>query len=104
MITTSSTIIQRVWNYCNVLRDDGISYGDYFEQLTSLLFFTMDYEGSTMLGKKSAIPAKYNWASLLSKDGEELEAHYLSILKELGSGSGLIPTIFRKAQNKIQDP
>jgi type I restriction enzyme M protein len=59
----SSTIVQRVWNYCNVLRDDGISYGDYVEQLT-----------------------------------------YLRILKELGSGSGLIPTIFRKAQNKIQDP
>ena len=57
-----------------------------------------------MLGKKSAIPADLNWSSLLSRDGEELEAHYLHILKELGSGSGLIPTIFRKAQNKIQDP
>lgn len=104
MNSQSSTIVQRVWNYCNVLRDDGISYGDYVEQLTYLLFLKMDYEGSTMLGKKSAIPVKYNWSSLLSKDGEELEAHYLSILKELGSGSGLIPTIFRKAQNKIQDP
>ncbi len=57
-----------------------------------------------MLGKKSAIPMDLSWSSLLSKDGEELEAHYLCILKELGSGSGLIPTIFRKAQNKIQDP
>lgn len=104
MTTQSSTIVQRVWNYCNVLRDDGISYGDYVEQLTYLLFLKMDYEGVSMLGKKSAIPAKSNWASLLSKDGEDLEAHYLSILKDLGSGSGLIPTIFRKAQNKIQDP
>jgi type I restriction enzyme M protein len=104
MSTQSSTIVQRVWNYCNVLRDDGISYGDYVEQLTYLLFLKMDYEGSTMLGKKSAIPMDLNWSSLLSKDGEELEAHYLHILKELGSGSGLIPTIFRKAQNKIQDP
>ena len=104
MNTQSSTIVQRVWNYCNVLRDDGISYGDYVEQLTYLLFLKMDYEGSTMLGKKSAIPMDLNWSSLLSKDGEELEAHYLHILKELGSGSGLIPTIFRKAQNKIQDP
>jgi type I restriction enzyme M protein len=102
MNTQSSTIVQRVWNYCNVLRDDGISYGDYVEQLTYLLFLKMDHEGSTMLGKKSAIPAELNWSSLLSKDGEELEAHYLRILKELGSG--LIPTIFRKAQNKIQDP
>src|SRR5215211_149381 len=104
MSTQSSTIVQRVWNYCNVLRVEGISYGDYVEQLTYLLFLKMDYEGSTMLGKKSAIPMDLNWSSLLSKDGEELEAHYLHILKELGSGSGLIPTIFRKAQNKIQDP
>src|SRR5512138_35871 len=104
MNSQSSTIVQRVWNYCNVLRDDGISYGDYVEQLTYLLFLKMDHEGSTMLGKKSAIPMDLNWSSLLSKDGEELEAHYLRILKELGSGSGLIPTIFRKAQNKIQDP
>jgi type I restriction enzyme M protein len=104
MSTQSSTIVQRVWNYCNVLRDDGISYGDYVEQLTYLLFLKMDYEGSTMLGKKSAIPTELNWSSLLSKDGEELEAHYLKILKDLGAGSGLIPTIFRKAQNKIQDP
>jgi type I restriction enzyme M protein len=100
----SSTIVQRVWNYCNVLRDDGISYGDYVEQLTYLLFLKMDHEGSTMLGKNSAIPAELNWFSLLSRDGEELEAHYLKILKDLGAGSGLIPTIFRKAQNKIQDP
>jgi type I restriction enzyme M protein len=104
MSTQSSTIVGRVWNYCNVLRDDGISYGDYVEQLTYLLFLKMDHEGSTMLGKKSAIPAELSWSSLLSKDGEELEAHYLRILKDLGSGSGLIPTIFRKAQNKIQDP
>ena len=104
MNPASSTIVQRVWNYCNVLRDDGISYGDYVEQLTYLLFLKMDYEGSTMLGKKSAIPAELNWSSLLSRDGTDLEAHYLHILKELGSGSGLIPTIFRKAQNKIQDP
>jgi type I restriction enzyme M protein len=102
--TQSSTIVQRVWNYCNVLRDDGISYGDYVEQLTYLLFLKMDYEGSTMLGRKSAIPAELNWSSLTSKDGTDLEAHYLKILKDLGAGSGLIPTIFRKAQNKIQDP
>jgi len=57
MSTQSSTIVQRVWNYCNVLRDDGISYGDYVEQLTYLLFLKMDYEVATMLGKKSAIPA-----------------------------------------------
>ncbi len=57
MSTTSSTIVQRVWNYCNVLRDDGISYGDYLEQLTYLLFLKMDDENVRFLGKPSAIPA-----------------------------------------------
>ena len=47
-MSNSSTIIQRVWNYCNVLRDDGMSYGDYLEQLTCLLFLKMDDEGRAM--------------------------------------------------------
>jgi len=41
MSTASSTIVQRLWNYCNTLRDDGMSYGDYLEQLTYLLFLKM---------------------------------------------------------------
>ncbi len=72
--TASSTIVQRVWNYCNVLRDDGVSYGDYVEQLTYLLFLKMDHESATMLGKPSAVATDFNWASLLSRDGDELEA------------------------------
>lgn len=102
--SSSSAIVQRVWNYCNVLRDDGMSYGDYLEQLTYLLFLKMDDENVVNLGKPSAIPSELNWQSLLTKDGADLEAHYIHILSELGKGSGLIPVIFRKAQNKIQDP
>ncbi len=64
MSTQSSTIVQRLWNYCNVLHDDGMSYGDYVEQLTYLLFLKMDQEGSSMLGLPSSIPAQYNWGSL----------------------------------------
>ena len=60
MNNNSSTIIQRLWNYCNVLRDDGMSYGDYVEQLTYLLFLKMDQENVTMLGKPSAIPPEFN--------------------------------------------
>ena len=104
MTNPSSTIVQRLWNYCNVLRDDGMSYGDYVEQLTYLLFLKMDDENGSMLGKASAIPAEFNWASLLRLDGDELERHYRQILAALGAGAGLIPVIFRKAQNKIQDP
>ena len=103
-MSNSSTIVQRLWNYCNVLRDDGMSYGDYVEQLTYLLFLKMDNENSTMLGKKSTIPKEFGWASLLRLDGEDLERHYRNILAGLGTGAGLIPVIFRKAQNKIQDP
>jgi type I restriction enzyme M protein len=59
MDTTSSTIVQRLWNYCNVLRDDGMSYGDYVEQLNYLLFLKMDFENSSKPGKPSAIPAEF---------------------------------------------
>jgi type I restriction enzyme M protein len=104
MSNQSSTIVQRVWNYCNVLRDDGMSYGDYLEQLTYLLFLKMDDENVQVLGRESAIPEAYNWQSLLKLDGDALESHYRDILQSLGMGSGLIPVIFRKAQNKIQDP
>ncbi len=104
MANESSTIVQRLWNYCNVLRDDGMSYGDYVEQLTYLLFLKMDDENVHVLGKPSAIPAAYNWAGLRPLAGDELEGHYRQILAALGQGSGLIPVIFRKAQNKIQDP
>jgi type I restriction enzyme M protein len=105
MSNQSATIVQRLWNYCNVLRDDGVSYGDYVEQLTYLLFLKMDDENTRLLSKrKSSIPADLNWQSLLRLDGDDLESHYRHILARLGEGSGLIPVIFRKAQNKIQDP
>ena len=104
MSNQSSTIVQRLWNYCNVLRDDGVSYGDYVEQLTYLLFLKMDDENVRQLGKKSTIPADLAWSSLQPRDGDDLETHYRHILTELGKRSGLIGVIFRKAQSKIQDP
>lgn len=104
MNNQTAIIIQRVYNYCNVLRDDGVSYGDYIEQLTYLLLLKMDHENATLLGKESAVPEQYNWASLSAKRGVELESHYIEVLRELGQGSGLIPVIFRKAQNRISDP
>ena len=102
---TQSDIVQKVWNYCNVLRDDGVSYGDYLEQLTYLLFLKMAYEYSKPpYNRESIIPKGLDWESLKSKDGADLEAHYIKILQELGKKSGLLGLIFRKAQNKIQDP
>ena len=102
---SSQALIQKVWNYCNVLRDDGISYGDYVEQLTYLLFLKMaDEQSRPPLNKPSTIPKNLDWQSLLSKDGDELEVHYRHILESLGKQKGMLGVIFRKAQNKIQDP
>jgi len=105
MSNESSTIVQRLWNYCNVLRDDGVSYGDYVEQLTYLLFLKMaDEQTKPPFNKPSTIPAGLDWKSLLSKDGDALETHYRHILETLGKGKGMLGVIFRKSQNKIQDP
>jgi type I restriction enzyme M protein len=98
-------LVQKLWNYCNILRDDGLSYGDYVEQLTYLLFLKMaDEQSRAPFNKPSAVPPEYSWPSLLSKDGDELEAHYRHVLEKLGTRSGMLGVIFRKAQNKIQDP
>ncbi len=69
----SATIVQKLWNYCNVLRDDGMSYGDYVEQLTYLLFLKMaDERAEAPYNQKSPISAAYDWPSLLKRDGDEL--------------------------------
>jgi type I restriction enzyme M protein len=104
MATTALSIVYKVWNYAHVLRDDGVSYGDYVEQITYLLFLKMAHEGSTLLHEESPIPDGYGWESLVGKDGDELEVHYRYVLEELGRQPGTLGTIFRKAQNKIQDP
>ncbi|HEY4183659.1 MAG TPA: class I SAM-dependent DNA methyltransferase [Polyangia bacterium] len=102
---TTSALVQKLWNYCNILRDDGLSYGDYVEQLTYLLFLKMaDEQSKPPFDKPSTVPAAYAWPSLLKRDGDELEAHYRHLLEELGKKKGMLGTIFRKAQNKIQDP
>ena len=70
---SSSAIVQKLWNYCNVLRDDGMSYGDYVEQLTYLLFLKMaDERTKAPYNEPSAVPAEYSWPTLIKKDGDEL--------------------------------
>ena len=101
----SSTLVQKLWNYCNILRDDGLSYGDYVEQLTFLLFLKMaDEQSKPPFNKPSLIPKGFSWPALLKLDGDDLETHYRHTLEELGKRSGMLGVIFRKAQNKIQDP
>jgi len=101
----SNQLVQKLWNYCNVLRDDGLSYGDYVEQLTFLLFLKMaDEQSRPPHNKPSAVPQGWDWPSLLACDGDDLEIHYRHTLEELGKRPGMLGVIFRKAQNKIQDP
>ena len=109
-MTTASTIGQKLWNYCDVLRGAGLSYGDYLEQLTYLIFLKMMHERSqppfTLLVdyQPPPIPEDYDWPSLLARDGAELEAHYRRTLETLSGHSGTLGVIFSKAQNKIQEP
>ncbi len=105
MSNKAPIIVQKLWNFCNVLRDDGVSYGDYVQQLTNLLFLKMaDEQTKPPFKKKSIIPAKYDWTTLTGKTGGDLETHYRHILENLAQERGLLGVIFRKSQNKIQDP
>ena len=100
-----SNITNKLWNYCNVLRDDGMSYGDYVEQLTYLLFLKMaDERTQAPYHQPSIVPQQYSWSSLIKKDGDELFDHYRHALDALGKEKGLLGLIFNKAQNKFQDP
>ncbi len=101
----SSTLVQKIWNFCHTLRDDGVSYGDYLEQLTYLLFLKLAHEyAQPPYNRNTHIPRSCDWASLRGKTGEPLEAHYLAVLHKLGQEPGMLGAIFFKAQNKIQDP
>ena len=106
MSTTASRIVEKLWSYCNVLRDDGLSYQDYLEQLTFLLFLKMAEERSRLTGGEQGIPAGYRWSDLAAPqmEGVELEKHYRKTLRKLGAQKGMLGLIFEKAQNKIQDP
>ncbi len=105
MVNASAFIVDKVWNYCNVLRDDGLSYGDYVEQLTYLIFLKMAHERTQPpFNQPSIIPGGYDWTTLIDLEGDALEVHYRHVLENLGKEKGTLGLIFRKAQNKIQDP
>ncbi len=104
-MSAQNGLVQRLWSYCNILRDDGLSYGDYLEQLTYLLFLKMaDEQTKPPFSRPPIVPEGLDWPSLLARDGDELEVHYRHVLTELGRGSGMLGVVFRKAQNRIQDP
>lgn len=101
----ASALVHKIWNFCHTLRDDGVGYGDYLEQLTYLLFLKLAHEYSEPpYNRNTHIPRSCDWAMLATKSGEPLETHYLKALQTLGKEPGMLGAIFFKAQNKIQDP
>lgn len=101
----SASVVSKIWGFCNTLRDDGVSYGSYLEQLTYLLFLKMaDEYSKPPYSRALSIPEGFDWHNLVIKKGLELENHYNATLQKLASLPGLLGQIFVKAQNKIQDP
>lgn len=99
---STSEIVNRVWNYAHVLRDEGIGYGDYVEQLTYLIFLKMSSEKVGDQKSDESFAAE-QWNTLIKLKGKSLESSYSKTLELLGTKDGTLGTIFRKAQNKIQD-
>ena len=101
----TAPIISKVWSFCTTLRDDGVGYGDYLEQLTYLIFLKMaDEYARPPYQRDVGIPQAYDWSSLTFRHGADLETHYVALLRKLGEQQGMLGQIFTKAQNKITDP
>lgn len=105
MINDTQQIVNKAWNFAHVLRDDGLSYMAYTEQITFLLFLKMaDEQTKPPYNRPPIVPLELGWPSLLEKDGVELEIHYRHILEELGKKPGMLGEIFKKARSEIQNP
>lgn len=104
MLEQSSTIVSKVWGMCSPLRDDGVSYGDYLEQLTYLIFLKMSDEYSRPPYKKdTGIPKGCTWSDMNTLKGAELEEQYKRTLETLASEGGILGQIFSQASNKISN-
>jgi type I restriction enzyme M protein len=94
-------IVQKLWNLCHILRDDGITYHQYVTELTYLLFLKMAKE----TGKEKDIPAGYRWSDLEQLDGIDLLNQYRKLLLDLGSnGSSRVQEIYANAQTALKVP
>ena len=103
MSTIASTLVKKVWNYAHVLKDDGLAFMDYTEQITYLLFLKMAWEQRH--AGASEIPLRYTWGALkgVNDNSKRLERYHQG-LRKLSECSGLIGLIFAKPQSKINDP
>ena len=98
---TTQEIVSKLWNLCNVLRDDGITYHQYVTELTYILFLKMAKE----TGAESQIPEAYRWDNLSSKSGIELKKFYKELLIHLGEDcTGRVREIYQGAATNIDEP
>lgn len=98
---TTQEIVAKLWNLCNVLRDDGITYHQYVTELTYILFLKMAKE----TGAESQIPEEYRWDKLTGKSGLELKKFYKDLLTGLGeNGTGRVREIYQGAATNIDEP
>lgn len=98
---TNAEIVSKLWNLCNVLRDDGITYHQYVTELTYILFLKMAKE----TGSEKNIPEDYRWDALKTKEGMELKRFYEELLRELGEHcTGRVQEIYQGARSNIEEP
>jgi type I restriction enzyme M protein len=101
MISVTNDIVQKLWNLCNILKDDGVTYHQYVTELTYLLFLKMAKE----TGTEGQIPDGYRWDDLETKPAPARLEHYKITLIHLGShGSTLVKEIFGNASSFIKKP
>ncbi|MBA4189516.1 MAG: DNA methyltransferase [Planctomycetaceae bacterium] len=105
MSNETKRIVDKAWNFATVLWHDGVPYLAYTEEITFLLFLKMADELTKPPHSRPAIvPAELGWASLLSRDGEDLKKHYDKVLVELAKKPGMLGDIFKRAKSAIEKP
>ena len=114
-MSNNNDIVQKLWNLCDVLRDDGINYSDYVTELVLLLFIKMVHENTEAeLLDQHTLPQGCRWGDLNSLSGLNLLNHYKQMLLKLSSGKDaegnsvhadpLISAIYADAQTRLREP
>ena len=100
-MATTQDIVAKLWNLCNILRDDGVHYSHYVTELTYLLFLKMLKE----TGQETLLPKNYRWDDVTGKSGIEQFNFYRSLLVHLGNeGRGLVQEVFANSSTHLRQP
>lgn len=106
LVTDPRRLVDKLWSYCNLLRDDGVSTIEYIEQLTYLLFLKMaDERAHRSLNPERIVPEQFSWQKLLDADGDTLEVTYRHILdNQAGSRAPSGPSSARRRTGSRTQP